>query len=287
MLIILALLFSSVLMCGCGATDDYIEAMEGTEEYMNRILEEPGYGDEWKVIGLARSGANVEEGFFDTYYSNLEQTVVTAKGQLNERKYTEYSRVILALTAIGKNPTDVGGYNLVEKLTDTAAVKVQGINGPIWALIALDSGDYEGQRKTFLADILEEEVPGGGFSLTGNKAECDLTAMAIQALAPYVADDEAVAAAVERGLAFLNTCEKQSAESLSQTIVALATAGIDSKAYVTELLSYQISDGGFCHELPKEGEVAEANGIATEQAYYALAAYDRFVQGESTLYDMK
>lgn len=285
-LLITVLLFSSALMGGCSDTAGYTDAMAKTENYIQDTLTNPGYGDEWEIIGLARAGAEVEDGYFDVYYSNLEQAVIAAEGQLNERKYTEYSRVILALTSIGKNPADVGGYNLLEKLEDTEAVKVQGINGPIWALIALDSGSYEGKREQFIEDILSEEVSGGGFGLMGNKADCDLTAMAVQAMAPYAESREDVAAAVDRGLAFLENCEKQNAESLSQTIVALSAAGVDGETYITELLTYQTADGGFCHELPGEGEVAENNGIATEQAYYALAAYDRFVKGESSLYDM-
>lgn len=287
LLLIAAALLGVAVMSGCSDKDSYVDAMEKAESYLKSTLTEPGYGDEWEIIGLSRSGADVEEGYFDRYYANLMQKVTEADGILNERKYTEYSRVILALTAIGENPTDVGGYNLLDKLKDTDAVKAQGINGPIWALIALDSGDYEGNREQLLADIRSEEVPGGGFGLMGSKAECDLTAMAVTALAPYAEENEHIDAVIERSLAFLKTCETESAESLSQLIVALSAAGMDGEAYVTELLSYQTADGGFCHVLPEEGENAESNDIATEQAYYALVAYNRYVNGESALYDMK
>ena len=58
-------------------------------------------------------------------------------------KYTEYSRIILGLTAVKADVKNVSGYNLLEKLTDMTDVCRQGINGPIWALIAYDSGSYQ------------------------------------------------------------------------------------------------------------------------------------------------
>ncbi len=59
------------------------------------------------------------------------------------KKYTEYSRVIIALTSIGKDPKNVGGYNLLLPLGDFEKTTWQGINGAIWALIALDCGQYD------------------------------------------------------------------------------------------------------------------------------------------------
>ncbi len=53
--------------------------------------------------------------------------------------------MILALTAIGKDVTNVGGHNLLAGLDEMSYVTYQGINGPIWTLIALDSHDYAPQ----------------------------------------------------------------------------------------------------------------------------------------------
>lgn len=284
-----AVLICGFIFTGCGSQDGYQAIKENTEAYLKEMLPEPGYGDEWKIIGLARDEANVEDGYFEQYYQQIEEAVVAAKGELHARKYTEYSRVILALTAIGKDPADVGGYNLLEKLDDLDAVKKQGINGPIFALIALDSGNYgtEAQRTALIEYILSQEDEDGGFGLMGGSADCDLTAMAVQALAPYVDTREDVQQAVERALAYLETCEMNGAESLSQTIVALSAMGIDAASQVTDLSAYHCEAGGFCHELPEEGEIAEADAIATEQGYYALVAYERYLDGKSRLYDMQ
>jgi len=61
---------------------------------------------------------------------------------LHERRYTDYSRVILGLTAAGYDPRAFAGYDLTLPLADFDKTIWQGINGPVFALIALDSGNY-------------------------------------------------------------------------------------------------------------------------------------------------
>ena len=136
-------------------------------------------GGEWAVLGLARSGIEVPQSYYDKYYSNVVAELKENKGDLTRNKYSEYSRLILSLTAIGHDVTNVGDYNLLEKLADFNSVKKQGINGPIFALIALDSNNYkipqvEGvtiqtTREMLLDYILNKEITDvngivGGFS---------------------------------------------------------------------------------------------------------------------------
>ena len=121
-------------------------AVEQSAAYMLKAVKNPqvgSIGGEWAVIGLARSGYDVPQTYYDSYLSTVTKYVQNKRGVLDERKYTEYSRVILALTAIGADPTDVGGYDLTAPLSDFEQTIWQGVNGPIWALIALDSGNYE------------------------------------------------------------------------------------------------------------------------------------------------
>ena len=59
-------------------------------------------GGEWAVLGLARGGFGIPDSYFDTYCNNLKNYIKERSGVLHEKKYTEYSRVIIALTAIGK-----------------------------------------------------------------------------------------------------------------------------------------------------------------------------------------
>ena len=209
--------------------------------------------------------------------------------QIRHCKHRKNSRVILALTAIGEDVTDVGGYNLLQPLSDFKQTVWQGVNGAIWALIAFDSKNYaipkaeegktQNSREMLINHILEEEVKGGGWSIYG-AADTDVTAMAIQALAPYYKTNSAV-----------KTWGTSTSESCAQVVVALSAMGIDAntdkrfvkngKSALQGLLNYAISTGGFKH-VSNLGY----DQMATEQGYYALTAYSRFKNGENSLYDM-
>lgn len=274
--------------------------LDQTARWLLENVPEPvtgSVGGEWVIFGLARSGAHVPEGYFEGYYERLLQTVEEKQGVLHARKYTEYSRVALALTAIGKDPRAVGGYDLLAPLADYEQTLFQGINGPIFALLALDSGSYdvpENQagttREAYVEYILSMECEGGGWSLAGGEAEADLTAMAIQALAKYQSNPEAEAA-TQRALEVLSRkTGEESCESVAQMIVALAELNIspedprfvqDGKTLEDRLLEFRLEDGSFRH-LPG----GEADLMATEQAFYAMAALARMEQGVASLYTM-
>lgn len=275
------------------------DALKDTASYLQKTVPDPqvgSIGGEWMVLGLARGGYTVPSG----YYNNVVSYVKSCGGVLHNRKYTEYSRVILALTAMGKDPTNVGGYNLVEPLNDYDKTIWQGINGPIFALIALDSGNYaNSQRQAYIDYILSCEISGGGWALTGSTADVDITAMALQALAKYQ-DRPDVTEAVEKALELLSkkqdttggfpVADGETSESLAQVIVALTELGIpltdarfvkDGHTVLDRLLEFQMESGGFRH-IPE----GEEDLMATEQSFYALVAVARAERGDSTLYTM-
>ena len=261
-------------------------------------------GGEWMVIGLARSGRPVPAG----YYDNVVE-YVKAKADKNERlhwaKVTENARVILALTAIGKDVTNVGGHNLLKGLDNMDYVQTQGINGPIFTLIALDSHNYptmgDVTREKLIQVILDAQLTDGGWALSGNDADPDMTAMAIQSLAPYYKTNETVKAAVDKALEALSALQRNdggfdswgtvNSESCAQVIVALTALGIDPTAdsrfvknghtVLDALASFYVTGGGFRHTAN-----GDLDGMATEQGYYALAAYYRYLNGQTRLYDM-
>ena len=142
---------------------DLENAIQTAAVYLQKNVKEPqisSIGGEWTVIGLARSNADVPDAYFKTYYENVTETVKDKKGILHGKKYTEYSRVALALAAIGADPSDVGGYDLLELLADFEKVTAQGINGPVWALSALNSGAYgtEDIRQKYVEVILSGQL---------------------------------------------------------------------------------------------------------------------------------
>lgn len=262
-------------------------------------------GGEWAVLGLARSGRSVPEGYYENVVKYVQENI-DGNERLHRTKSAENSRVILALTAMGKDVTDVGGHNLLAGLDEMAYIQKQGINGSIWALIALDSHDYAASgdvtRDKLVQAILDSELAGGGWALNGDAADVDMTAMAIQALAPYYKTKDAVKTAVDRALELLSTMQlatggfgswgSENSESCAQVIVALTSLGInpteDARFIkgglnpVDALCGYYVAGGGFSHTADGEGR----SGMATEQGYYALAAYYRLLNGQTSLYDM-
>ena len=291
------------------------DTIDKTGEFLHSSVEDPTFGSvggEWLIMGLARSGLEISDEYYEIYFQNLCAYTAQQGGVLHAKKYTEYSRVILAVTAIGRDPADVGGFNMLQPLADFEQTVFQGINGPIFALLALDCGNYEipentvgstqATRDLYVDYIINAQLENGGWSLMGGEAEIDVTAMALQALANYQ-DRKDVAEAVEKGLAVLserqndqggyqyNAAESVSSESVSQVIVALAELGIalDDSRFVKNgntlldaLMQFQQEDGGFSHLMDGETDL-----LATEQAFYALVAANRIAQGESSLYRMK
>lgn len=270
-------------------------------------------GGEWMVLGLARSGRRVP-GAEDYYQAALKyiEGAMDQNGRLHKAKSTENSRMILALTALGKDMTQVEKGKLLEGLGDLDFVCYQGYNGPIWALLALDSGNYPvakgatATRAALVDTILSSQTSDGGWAVSGDRADSDMTGMALQALAPYAESDERVAQAVDKALTRLSQMQNAdgsfstygsgagltpTSESIAQVVTALSALGIDGDSderfvkpggsAIDALLAFALPGGGFRHVL--EGE---RDGMATEQGYYALTAYFRFLEGETSLYDM-
>ena len=261
-------------------------------------------GGEWMVIGLARSGRTVPAGYYDNVMEYVKANA-DANERLHPTKVTDNARVILALTAIGKDVTNVGGHNLLKGLDSMAYVQAQDINGPIFTLIALDSHNYptmgDVTREKLIQVILDAQLNDGGWDLSAENADPDMTAMAIQALAPYYKTNETVKAAVDKALEALSALQRSdggfgswdtvNSESCAQVIVALTALGIDPTAdsrfvknghtVLDALAGFYVTGGGFRHTAG-----GERNDMATEQGYYALAAYYRFANTQTRLYDM-
>ena len=282
------------------------EIYKTTGDFM-AALGTPGVGStggEWMTIGLTRSGRTVPAGYYDNVVEYVKANA-DANERLHRAKVTDNARIILALTSIGKDVTNVGGHNLLKGLDNMAYVQKQGINGPIFTLIALDSHNYptmgDVTREKLIQVILDAQLPNGGWNLSGENADTDMTAMAIQALAPYYKTNETVKAAVDKALEALSALQRGdggfgswgtvNSESCAQVIVALTALGIDpatdsrfvknGSTVLGALAGFYVDGGGFKHTAD-----GERNGMATEQGYYALAAYYRFVNGQTSLYDM-
>lgn len=292
-------------------------AVTKSAEYMLSTVRMPqvgSIGGEWAVIGLARSGYPVPQEYWDSYYTTVEDYVESCEGILHKKKYTEYSRVTVALTAIGADPTDVAGYNLLTPLGDFDKTIWQGINGPVWALIALDTGNYEmpvnteakrqATRQMYIDEILRRQLNDGGWNLTdeggSGKADPDITGMALQALAKYQ-DQSTVKKATDKALTCLSEMQDNkggfaswgtsNSESVIQVIVALCELGIDlndsrfvknGHTLLDNLMTYRNNDGSFRHNADGSG----SDQMASEQGFYGIVATMRAEQGKNNLYHM-
>lgn len=301
---------------------DINNVLEDTAQYLYKTVMNPqvgSIGGEWAVLGLARSGYDVPEEYYQNYYKNVEEYVNACKGNLHNKKYTEYSRLIVTLTSIGKNPGNVAGYNLLTPLGDYEKTIWQGMNGPIWALIALDSGNYDmpqnsnakvqATREMYIERILNCQLSDGGWSLFGGTAaqksgdgisDPDITGMALCALSKYQ-DDEKVKTAIEKALDCMSERQNEkggfsswnteNSESCVQMIVALCELGIpltdtrfvkNGNTMLDSLLGFYVEGNGFLHTYDGSG----SNLMSTEQAFYGIVAVKRANDGKNSLYRM-
>lgn len=284
----------------------------------------PDYSSIWNVIGLKRSGLYVPESYINLFYSNVIAYCESKDWQITRAKYSDYSKLILALTAIGVDARNVMGHNLLAYLSDYENVSRQGNNGTIWALIALKSNPaYEipedpsavqqNSEELLVKKVVGMQCQDGGWTLMGTTGDSDMTGMAMQALASYYNKDgyEDVTAAIDKGLAWIEknqlssggfgTMNTETSESVAQIITALCGVGIDcgedarfiknGKWPMTGLFQYYMPEGGFMHVAVDAGNNGGGaggiiDGMATEQGLYATVAYRRFLDGETFLYDM-
>ena len=298
---------------------DISAVLNATLAMQAATVTEPAFGTnfgEWTVFGLARGGyyANDSKYFADYYdriveYVNTKAAELNMNGALDKSKSTDNSRLIMALAAIGRDATSVGNWDLVEAYSANGInwIRKQGMNGTIWTLIALDCGNYETSdptiRQQCVDSIINSQHNDGGWSLVTAKAQpsnVDITGMTLVALYPYRNQPE-VAVACETAINWLSESQLdnggfpygngETSESCAWAIVALTTWGINpdtdtrfiKNGYspIDNLLTYYIEEEAkFEH-----GRGAGSNAMATDQATYALVAYDRLLKGKTALYD--
>ena len=280
---------------------------------------------DWYPFGMAAAGLADD---FAAYLAALRENVRTRceqDGTLSESKATEWHRVILAALSCGADPTRfcvLSDGTPVDLLADGVFYRQnvgrQGVNGYIWALIALNTRDWPvpadavNTRETLLQTLLNKQTPDGGWAAAGDAADVDLTAMALIALSPLTETDEGAKAAAERALTCLSALQAAdggysnggiaNCESCAVTVTALCCLGIDPAAderFIKNgnsvwdaLLSYRLENGSFTHAVTADPEnpsavPLEPNDMSCQQALYALAAYARFLTDQKSIFDFR
>lgn len=239
---------------------------------------------EWYVFGISRSG----QYDFAKYLDSLH------------RKTSQPDRVLSA--------TEAQKYSLVELAAgcETSSYPVegtvgkQGIMSVVFGLHLLNNGVAFGDTTAAdaIATLLSLQLEDGGWAISGQYGDPDVTAMVLQALAPH---RKTVSDAVDRALALLSARQNEDGgyssygaanpESCAQVIVALSALGIDActdfrfvksgHSALDAITAYRLSDGSFCHAAG-----SQSNENATQQVFYACVAYLRFRSGKTALYDL-
>lgn len=271
-----------------------------------------GYGNEWAVLALARNDS-LSDAKKEAYYASVEKAVEEAGSAMLDTTYaTTNARVVLALAAIGKNPQEVAGYNLLQPLANMDYVTGQGINAAVYALLAFDAGNYaipaagagetQTTREGLIQKLLDAQLADGGWDYSGISADPDMTAMVLQAFAPYYSTNASVKAAVDKGLQVLSNIQNPdgtysswgytSSYSAAQVLTALSVLKINpltdsrfiknGRTLVDVMGDFYIAGAGFKGNIDDATAAAGAN----VQAAYALVAYDRYVKNKTSLYNM-
>ncbi len=276
----------------------------------------PVYGNEWDIINSARAGLaddDMKKGYIESVKAALDET---KDPMLSKTRSTVNSGVITALTAIGADPRDFYGYDLLTPLSDLEYIKQQGVNGPIYALTALDTHNYDipentvgtvqTTRDALIKAILDEQENDGGWTIDTwsgkDGSDADMTAMALQALAPYYNSSDSVKTAIDKALAFLSENQDKNGmfvsygspdcESCAQVLTALCA--LDMNVYENDMfiknerdpftaLLYFLNenDNKFSHLTD-----GESNALSTTQGYTAVIALYRHDSNMNTFFDM-
>lgn len=191
-------------------SDPLAAAMAAVEENNGKPV--CGQSD-WAVFDAFRNAAvsaTALPAAYYEYYATVENKAKQTEGKMDAKYATDNARYVLTVTALGYDATDVAGYDLTAPLQGLDYVRKQGVNGVIYTLLALDSANYESYlRADLLEIILDEQLADGGYNYGfGDTADPDLTAMAIQAIAPYYGDP-AVKAALDRAIACLSALQSE------------------------------------------------------------------------------
>lgn len=297
------------------------EAYAGAKAYIQSAVSAPVVSylfGEWAVLGQARAKVPLSEAYIAAYYEkvvayvqkNMGADGVLVDPESRNPTVTDNERIILALTAIGKDPANVGGENLLKALQNKDIMKVTDtsntdINGLVMGLLALNSRNYTSDTSWLVQAVLAQQNEDGSWSASADTkpvGDVDMTAMALQALAPYHKDsgNETVNTAVEKALNWLSGKYQSgydSSESCAQVVIALSALNLDANtdarftktvegktlSVLGNLLQYRVAEnGGFKHQFADKA----VNEMATEQALCAMAAYARFTEKANALYDM-
>lgn len=256
------------------------------EEWIGTSLPETAGGNaEWYVIALSRMGEYDLSPYEKAMSKYLTDNVVRAA--VTRQKYA-----LSLMAADSRN-------EYISSVLDDS-VGEQGVMSFVFALHLLNNNcpSEKLSKEDVTNELLSLQLEDGGWAITGDAGDADVTAMALQALAPNYEKSE-VGKAIEAGLEFL--AEKQqpdggyksygvaNPESSAQVMIALSSLGIDcasdsrfiknGQTLFDAIRQYRLPDGSFSHT-----SGGESNENATSQVFLAMVSYLRLMEGKGPIY---
>lgn len=253
-----------------------------------------GIPSDWGIFGLNAAGEDIT-GITDDqgkkYWDNYTKLKTGAQ-------MTDYCRRAIAVVSAGGDPSNADGQNLIEEIYNYPSLS-QGINAPIWGLIALDAANAEipdnavHSRASLIQNILQNKSGDGWAFGGGDKPDPDMTGMALYALAPY-RDNPAVKAAGEKAIAWLSNAQYEDGTmaswgsknccSVAQTIMGITAWGVDPQGALftkkkgnlaTALINYHVDSGADAGMFKFTS--APDPCFATDQGLEAMVALKEFM----------
>ncbi len=177
----------------------------------------PGVEDSsglYTVFSLARAGFKADK-FYDAVYAKVKAqlgAIKTSKGKfyddINEKYVSQesilkdgkasqtYAKIALCVTALGKDASNVNGFNLIDKLVDKSIYEASSVySRETMILMAIDSKDYElktGDKYLTRAELVNKTVADvdGQIKTSIDWNSIDSAVMQIQPL--YVYETKAI-----------------------------------------------------------------------------------------------
>lgn len=246
-----------------------------------------GDGAEWYIIALRQAHPEVDlSAYADALEARMDRGEI--KGAVARQ------RCALAMAACGR-----GNSAAVSAVMDET-IGAMGIMSNIFGLNLMNAGVTSRTHTVddIIDSILAAILDGGGWAVMGAAPDADVTAMAVQALAPHRERRADVAAAVDTATEYLISAMRESGtylsygvenpESAAQAAMAFVSCGIDPERDSRMAGRRTLIDGIFAFRLAGEGFSHQAGGgynaTATVQSLLALISVSRARRGLGGIY---
>ena len=258
-----------------------------------------GFGSDWAIITLLRSKKAIASSILEEYTLALTETV---KGWDTNVKPTDAAKAVLAFTVLDKDVTDIEGVNLINLICNSERLE-SATNELAYSLLAIYASNAEipqdatWSKNDIIDKLLTFQTESGGFGLFDTETtDTDMTAICVQALAPYRSEPD-VAEAIDKAVLFLTGTISEdwnyddNPNTTAQVLLAISALGIDAtnpangfgtgeqENIITSLERYRNTDGnGYLF-----GD--SVNTLATYQVMQAYDAYRKIHKDSVSYWD--